>query len=222
MEEHKVKIKKIEKVTHDVKRFTLERPEGYNFVSGQATEVAVNKKEWDQERRPFTFTALNEDPDLEFTIKIYNDHDGVTRQIGKLSPGDELLIHDVWGTIQYKGPGIFIAGGAGVTPFISILRMLYKQGKIEGHKLLFSNKRSRDIILREEFQRMLGKDFITNLTREDHPGQLSRRIDKRYLKEKISDFAQHFYVCGPESFVEDVSGALRQLGADTDSIVFEE
>jgi ferredoxin-NADP reductase len=222
MEEHKVKIKRIAKVTHDVKRFVVEKPEGYSFVSGQATEVAVNKKGWESERRPFTFTSLNEDPDLEFTIKIYDDHDGVTHQLGLLEPGDELLLHDVWGTIQYKGPGVFIAGGAGVTPFISILRMLYKQGRIQGHHLIFSNKRSRDIILREEFQRMLGEAFINTLTREDHPGHVSRRINKNFLKEKIKNFNQHFYVCGPQSFVEEISESLRQLGANTDSIVFEE
>ena len=59
MEEHKVKIKRIAKVTHDVKRFVVEKPEGYSFESGQATEVAVNKKGWESARRPFTFTSLN-------------------------------------------------------------------------------------------------------------------------------------------------------------------
>ncbi|MBR9999111.1 MAG: flavodoxin reductase [Cyclobacteriaceae bacterium] len=222
MEEHKVKIKRIEKVTHDVKRFIVDKPEGYSFISGQATEVAVSKKGWEDERRPFTFTSLNEDPHLEFTIKIYDDHGGVTHQLGLLEPGDELLLHDVWGAIRYKGPGVFIAGGAGVTPFISILRMLAKQGKISGNRLLFSNKTSKDIILREEFQKILGAGFVNTLTREDHPGHVSRRINKNFLKEKISDFSQHFYVCGPQSFVEDISSSLKQLGADPDSVVFEE
>jgi ferredoxin-NADP reductase len=222
MEEHRVIIKRIRKVTHDVKRFVVEKPEGYSFVSGQSTEVAVNKEGWEEERRPFTFTSLNEDPDLEFTIKIYDDHDGVTHQLGKLEPGDELLLHDVWGTIKYKGPGVFIAGGAGITPFISILRMLHKQGRIDDNRLLFSNKRSRDIILRDEFQKMLGDRFINTLTREDHPGHVSRRINKNFLKEKLSDFSQHFYVCGPKSFVEDITESLRQLGANSDSVVFEQ
>jgi predicted ferric reductase len=43
---------------------------------------------------------------------------------GKLKHGDELIIRDVWGAIEYKGEGVFIAGGAGVTPFIAILRQL--------------------------------------------------------------------------------------------------
>ena len=113
---HTVKILKVEPVTHDVRRFTVEKPEGFRFEPGQATLVSINQPEWQKEKRPFTFTSLNEWPDLEFTIKIYPDHDGVTSQLGKLRAGDELVIRKPWGTIQYKGPGWFIAGGAGVTP----------------------------------------------------------------------------------------------------------
>jgi len=70
MEEHIVKILSVEPVTHDVRRFKVEKPSGYKFIPGQATEVAVNKTEWKKERRPFTFTSLNEWDHLEFTIKI--------------------------------------------------------------------------------------------------------------------------------------------------------
>jgi ferredoxin-NADP reductase len=86
---------------------------------------------------------LNEWDHLEFTIKIYSDHDGVTNQLGQLKVGDELLLHDVWGAIQYKGEGTFIAGGAGVTPFIAIFRQLQKDKKLGNNKLIFSNRTHR-------------------------------------------------------------------------------
>ena len=149
-EEHIVRITNIESVTHDVRRYQFEKPQGYTFKPGQATEVAINKEGWKEERRPFTFTSLNTDPYLEFTIKSYNDHPGVTNELGKLKVSDELIIHDVWGAIEYKGPGYFIAGGAGITPFIAILRQLHKDGKLGKNKLFFSNKTSNDIIIRDE------------------------------------------------------------------------
>jgi len=148
MEEHSVKIISIQPVTHNVRHFRVEKPAGYSFVPGQATEVAINKPRWKEERRPFTFTSLNDWDHLEFTIKIYSDHDGVTNQLGHLNVGDELLLHDVWGAIQYKGEGVFIAGGAGVTPFIAIMRQLKKENKIGNNKLIFSNKTEKDIILK--------------------------------------------------------------------------
>src|SRR3982751_6393024 len=99
--EYTVKILSIEPVTHDVKQFRTEKPEGYEFVPGQATEVSINKAGWEEERRPFTFTSLNEKPYLEFVIKGYKDHDGVTNQLHQLQKGDELIIRDVWGAINY-------------------------------------------------------------------------------------------------------------------------
>jgi predicted ferric reductase len=117
-EKHTVKVLALEWVTHDVRRVVVEKPKDYDFTPGQATEVSINKEGWEDEARPFTFTSQQNDPCLEFTIKVYKDHDGVTEQIGKLERGDELIIRDVWGAIEYKGPGYFIAGGAGVISVI--------------------------------------------------------------------------------------------------------
>jgi ferredoxin-NADP reductase len=219
---HTVKILKVEPVTHDVRRFTVEKPEGFRFEPGQATLVSINQPEWQKEKRPFTFTALNEWPDLEFTIKIYSDHDGVTSQLGRLRAGDELVIRKPWGTIQSRGPGWFIAGGAGVTPFIAILRQLAKDGRIAGNTLLFSNKTSRDIILRDEFEAMDGLRCVFTVTDEPDPSLENRRIDRRFLEEKITDLKKKFYVCGPEQMVEDIKGHLAALGAHADSVVFEQ
>jgi ferredoxin-NADP reductase len=146
MEEHILKIRSIDKVTHDVFQFRLDRPDNYAFTPGQATEVAVNKPGWTEERRPFTFTCLPDADFLEFTIKTYPSRKGVTNQLLQLRPGDELILHDVWGAISYQGEGIFIAGGAGITPFLSIFRYLRTQNKIKGNKLIFANKTIADII----------------------------------------------------------------------------
>lgn len=220
-EEHIVRIKHIEAVTHDVRQFRLEKPAGYSFHPGQATEVAINKDQWKEERRPFTFTSVNDDPYLEFTIKIYGDHPGVTNELGKLKVGDELIIHDVWGAIEYKGPGYFIAGGAGITPFIAILRQLHKDGQLQDNKLFFSNKTSNDIIIKDELTRMLGKNAVYIITHEKQSSYLSAYIDEQFLKSYVNDFSRKFYLCGPPAMVEVLTTTLTKLGANTDSVVFE-
>ncbi|WP_315821286.1 FAD-binding oxidoreductase [Paraflavitalea speifideaquila] len=221
-EEHLVKILAAEFVTHNVRRFTLEKPAGYSFQPGQATEISINKPEWKNERRPFTFTGLAEWPTLEFTIKIYTDHNGVTNELGKLQPGDRLLLHDVWGTIHYKGPGTFIAGGAGVTPFIAILRQLHKTNQLENSQLIFSNRTERDIILRDEFTAMLGSNFINTLTQQTTTRYDNRKIDADYLKEKVPDFNQYFYLCGPDAMVDGLEATLLKLGVPKDKVVREQ
>lgn len=221
----RLRIIDIQKVTHDVKQFTLEKPDGYEFEPGQATEVAIDKEGWREEKRPFTFTSLNEQEFLQFIIKIYPEHEGVTEQIGGLNVGDFLLVDDPWGTIQYKGEGTFLAGGAGVTPFIAIFRDLHEKGEIGNNKLIFSNKTEKDIILKEEFEEILGDQFINVITDEEPSGDhifTDGFIDKDFLESQIDDVDQPFYVCGPGPFNEAMMGYLKELGANPEALVFEE
>jgi len=223
MAEHIVKILESGFINHDVKRFAVEKPEGFTFIPGQATDVSINLPDWKDELRPFTFTSLNEWPYLEFIIKIYDDHDGVTHQLGKTNNGTELILHDVYGTIQYKEPGVFIAGGAGITPFIAIFRALHKVKKLlPGNELIFSNKTAADIILGEELTEMLGPSYINVFTRQGVIGFRERRIDRNYLIDNIHDFSRHFYVCGPEIFVKQIVELLLDLGASADTVIFEQ
>jgi ferredoxin-NADP reductase len=216
-----VRILNTEYVTHDVKRFQVEKPAEYTFIPGQATEVSVNTAKYKDEKRPFTFTGLNSEPYLEFTIKIYREHKGVTKELGNLKPGDELIIRDVWGAINYKGPGIFIAGGAGITPFISIFRDLRSRNEVAGNTLLFGNKTKADIILEPEFRQILGNSFINILSEEITPEYSYGFIDEEFLRSNIKDFEQNFYLCGPPPMVEGVTKYLKNIGVEEKSITLE-
>lgn len=222
MASHIVKIIQSFYITHDVKCFMVEKPENYDFIPGQATDVSINLPGWEDKVRPFTFTNLRDQKYLEFMIKIYRDHDGVTNKLGSINAGAELILHDVFGAIQFKEPGIFIAAGAGITPFISIFRDLYKQNKLRGNKLIYTNKTSEDVIMDEELRRMLKTDYLKVFTRETVIGFVGKRIDRNFLIENISNFGQHFYVCGPQDFVANITKNLLELGVTSDTLVVEE
>ena len=215
------KILEIHPLTHDLKQFKVEKPKDYSFIPGQATELAINLDKWKDEPRPFTFTSLPDEDHLEFVIKSYRDHDGVTNQLDKLKVGDEMLIDDSWGAIQYKGKGIFIVGGAGVTPFIGIFKWLQAKGELEGNKLFFANKTRKDVILEDHFREVLGENFVSILDEESASGHEKGRIDEEFLKSHVQDFSQHFYVCGPDPMVKAISKTLEKLGAKPDAITFE-
>ena len=221
MEEYVVKILNIENVTHNVKRFQFEKPVGYSFIPGQATDVSINIPSLKNEKRPFTFTSLNSAGYLEFTIKIYTDHNGITNELGKLEPGSELIIRDVWGDIAYKGKGVFIAGGAGITPFISIFRDLQNKRKIGGNMLIFSNKTKKDIILEGELKLMLGEAFINILSEEKNAGYAHGLITQKFLKVNIPEHPENFYLCGPPPMMEAIIKQLSGLGVNEKSITME-
>ncbi len=216
-----VKILDIEPLTHNVRRYSLEKPAGFSFEPGQATELSIDEEGYREKKSPFTFTALNDAPQLEFTIKSYFDHDGVTRRLWELKPGARLLLRDVWGTITYKGPGVFLAGGAGITPFIAILRQLARDNRLAGHRLIVSNRTEGDIILRREFETMPGLEPLWTLTDDPASGLLHERIDEAFLRRHLRDFSQNFYICGPDPMVKELRETLTRLGAKPEAVTFE-
>lgn len=218
---HICKILSIIPVTHDVRSIRLEKPAGYSFVPGQATDVAINKEKWRDQLRPFTFTSLNSDPFLEFTIKSYNDRGGVTQQVGQLEAGEELIIDEPWGSIRYKGEGYFIAGGAGITPFLAIFRQLHQVGLIGKNKLFFSNKTPADIICRDELIKIFQDKVTFVLTKEGEDHQAVDFIDKKFMNAHVSRYDSCFYVCGPDAMVHAVNRILADAGVSPQSLVFE-
>jgi ferredoxin-NADP reductase len=221
MSNHIIKIASTKHVTHDVLRIVTNKPRGFKFVPGQAAHIAINKIGWRKEERPFTFTSLPTNDSLEFTIKIYPEQDNVTNKLFELKKDDELVLHDVFGAIVYKGEGVFIAGGAGVTPFIAIFRDLKAKNEIGNNMLLFANKTKADIILEKEFTELLGNQFINTLSDEKVEGYHYGRVTEAFIKAHVKNFNQRFYICGPPPMVEDIEAQLTKLGVDKNLITKE-
>lgn len=217
---HVVKVLKTDFLTHNVKHFVVEKPLWYTFISGQATDVSINTPELKDELRPFTFTSVNQSDDLEFSIKIYKGHNGITEKLLDVNAGDELILHEVFGTITYHGPGLFIAAGAGITPFISILRQLKQDGQLAGNTLLFANRTANDIINEDEFRNMLGENYL-DILEEQGPGAEKRFIDKPLLKQYITEKNQYYYICGPDKFTSIMVENLKDLGIEESKIIIE-
>lgn len=217
-----LKIKHIQKITPDVLQIKTNKPEDLKFKPGQATKLFINQDAWEDEGRPFTFTSLPEDDDLEFVIKSYPTHNGVTDKLLDLKKGDELLQNEVFGNIYFRGEGTFIAGGAGLTPLIAILRNRQKHNSNENNKLIFANKTKDDIILKDELEKILGDNFINILSKEKSNEYAHGHIDAEFLKKQIDNTNQKFYVCGPEKMIESVVNDLIKIGVHKDDIIVEE
>jgi cytochrome-b5 reductase len=208
-------------ITHDTRRLVLERPPGLNFEPGQGVELSIQQEPWQDQGHPFTPTCLPQDRVLELTVKRYPQSDGFTVALHDLKPGAPLSVSDAFGTITYQGSGVFIAAGTGITPFLAILRRLATEEALDGHTLLFSNKTERDLICGQELRHYLGERAIFTYTRAGDSGSGSRRIDADFLRGYIDEPDQHFYVCGPDAFVESVNQDLLGFGIDPDRLVYE-
>ncbi|NVO18851.1 MAG: flavodoxin reductase [Bacteroidetes bacterium] len=221
MNQFEVKVISVMHLTHDVLKVVTEKPENYEFMPGQATELSINRNGWKKVKRPFTFTCLPGNYFLEFTIKIYPSHRGVTNQFRLIQQDDVLILRDVFGTLMYEGEGVFIAGGAGVTPFISILRSLQSTNSLGGNKLIFANKTKNDIILNREFREMLGENFINILSDEVVQGCSYGHISEDFLREHIPGNVRHIYLCGPPQMMDEVEEQLSAMNIAQETIIKE-
>lgn len=221
MANHILKIASTNNITHNVLQITTNKPDGFNFVPGQSANIAINKSGWIKEERSFTFTNLPTNDSLEFTIKTYPKQGSVTNELLQLKVDDELVLNDVFGAITYKGEGVFIAGGAGITPFISIFRDLKAKNEIGNNMLVFANKTKADIILENEFKTLLGYAFVNILSEKEDDGYHYGKVSEAFLRAKITDFNQQFYICGSLQMIKDVERYLINLGVSRNKITTE-
>ena len=215
-----VKIKSIAHPTHDVLRIVTEKPAGITYHPGQAIDISINKPGWDEKKNPFTFTSVPEDDFIEFTIKTYPSHNGTTNQLLSAKVGDELIFHDVFGSIDYRGEGVFIAGGAGITPFLSIFKALEKSHKIGNSKLIFANKTKADMIDEEKLKKLFGDNFTGVLSEEEVQGYEHGYVSTEVIR-KMGEGLEFFDLCGPKPMMKAVEEHFSALGIDDSHIIIE-
>lgn len=221
MKKHIVKVLKTGFVTPNVKRFVVEKPGGYKFIPGQGTAVSVNEPKFRKESKPFTFVSVNESDHLEFLVKFYTGHYGLMERLVKVKAGDELILHEAFGSIRYEGPGLFIAGGTGITPFIAIFRQLESEDQLAGNSLLFANRTADDIIMKDELKEMLGGDCVNILEISNDPGMKTGFIGSKLLKQYKTGDEGYYYICGPDKFTIIIVKHLLSLGIRKSKIIFD-
>jgi NAD(P)H-flavin reductase len=96
------------------------------------------------------------------------------------------------------------------------------KNEIGTNKLIFANKTKDDIILLEEFENLLGDNFINILSDEKVNGYAHGLITENFLKPHIKSSINNVYVCGPPPMMETVEKQLKNLNVDEKRIIKEE
>ncbi|MDL5512023.1 FAD-binding oxidoreductase [Arenibacter sp. M-2] len=213
-----VKILEKSWLTHNVILLVFEKPEGFTHKIGQAIELTLNTPQYRSQYAPFTLVSLPEEDQLKLIIKIYPKHHGLTEALSKINPKDSMIITSSWDSYEYQGKGCFIAAGSGITPFIPMFRDLNKNRQLKNHGLIYANRSVGDIILHEELTDQFKSHLHIILSEEKTTDFDYGIIDYNYLQSKVEGFGQHFYVCGPNAFMESVKKELLRSGAKKKNI----
>ena len=217
---HQVKILSKNWLAHNAIQLQVEKPEGFKFEPGQGVEMTIDAPGFHDDFAPFTIANLAEDPFLEFIIKVYPKHKGMTLALSQLEAGATLFIGEPWDAFPYHGPGVFIAGGAGITAFLAKIRSLHAEGKMgNDHQLIWANQKYRDIFLDEELQSYFGEKNIHHILSKARTLEYTfGYINQGFLKHTIQSWERNFYVCGPGTFSDDVKALLENLNVPSGNI----
>lgn len=211
MEKQTLKVQSIQKVTHDVSRISTEKPENFDFEPSLVNEMSLLNRARKGEKGPFTFSSLQSERSLEFTIKTYRDHQDMTNDLLESEQNDEKLPHDVFDTFPYKGEGVFIAGGPEIIP---IFRDLKSKNKVGKNQLIFTNKTKSDTIRSEEFEAIFWYALVNIFSEKNAIEHHYGVITNAFWETCITDFKQLFYLCGPPPMIKAMEKQLLELGVD--------
>ena len=192
--------------------------------AGQHLDVRLTAEDGYQAQRTYSIASAPDDSTrIELTVVRVEDGEVSPYLTGALHPGDRIELrgpvggHFVWEPAR-GGPLLLVAGGSGIAPLMSMLRLHAASGSDAEVRLLVSSRDWDDIVFRDELERLTGdgRVVVHTLTRSRPAGWTghARRVDAEMLAELGPPPARRplVYVCGPTSFVESVAQSLVGLG----------
>lgn len=215
----KLKLLSKRNETNGIKTFVFEPETPISWKTGQYLIYSLPHKNEDLrgkmrfftissspfEKKPSITTRINKNKPSSFKKALNNLTIGDF--IEAKGPDGDFVIEDV------KQTHIFIAGGIGITPFISMIKQLNNDNSPINITLLYSN-RNGDIA----FKKKLDEIAIKHPELKIHYFISSGRIGEKELKNFVNDKKNIFYVSGPDPMVEAMTKLLEELGVAKESI----
>ena len=230
------KLKTREQIAEGTMAFHFERPEGFDFQGGQSVDMTLlNPPETDDEGniRSFSIASAPFEDELIFATRMRDS--AFKRSLKSVPLGTELKIDGPMGSfVLHKNvnkPAVFLAGGIGITPFLSIVTQAAHDHAAHQLYLFYSNHRPEDAPFLDSLRR-LEKDnpnfhFIPSMTDmeksrrawDGERGFIERGILTKYLNNLNGPI---YYLAGPPAMVAAMRKMLLDTKVDEDDIRTEE
>jgi propane monooxygenase reductase subunit len=222
-----------DRVTHDMCHLVLRliEPDEVKFFPGQYMDITVPGT--DQVRSFSMANTSSRDGTLEFVIKVYPD--GLFSEFldKQLAVGDRLELSGPFGVFTLRESDkdlVFVGGGAGMAPILSLLRSMADRGIDRKATFFYGARGQRDLCFEDELQAIAGKlpnfSYVpalsdADLADEDWAGEngLITDVVKRLTGGNLS--GAHAYVCGPPPMVEAALPLLETLGVEDKRVYYD-
>jgi len=206
--------------TPGVKSFRFKTTDDLAFKPGQFFFVSI-MIEGKESSKHFSFSnSPTETGYIEFTKRLTGSE--FSNGLNNLKPGDWAKIKAPYGNFTFEGEHqkiVFLSGGIGITPIRSILRYAVDKGLPTDMVLLYGNNTERDIIFKQDFDRMAEAksnfNAVYTLTAKDINKDTwqgrTGYVDADMIKDEIPDYNDRvFFICGPPAMVEALNKTLKE------------
>ena len=168
---------------------------------------------------PFTISSNPSDENIRFTIKALGDYTANLQTL--LKEGAKAKLKAPFGHFTIKKSKykkqLWLAGGIGITPFLSLLNEVKKNNIIT---LVWSVKSVNQAHYKDEIEKKASANSNLNFVLWDTDSKSYFAIDKLYNAENIKNYS--IYICGQEVMRENYIKQLLQKGVSLKNIHFEE
>ncbi len=202
---------------------------GMAFMPGQFAWIKLAISPFTLEEHPFSFSSSAERQDrLQFGIKALGDF---SSRVGTIPVGTRAFLdgpHGAFSIDRYQAVGyVFIAGGVGITPFMSFLHTMADRGDPRPVMLIYADNSIHDVAYREDIESLkqrlkLDVVYVIRNPPEDWQGETGmitgQLLERRLPKEKFTRFV---FVCGPPVMMDAVHAALLEHGVPKEHIQLE-
>ncbi len=198
---------------------TIKIPEDFHFAAGQYICLAIPTLKYPDPKGSTRMFSIVSSPNRtgELDIIFRTGESGYKKTLIGMTPGSEIALSGPYGSIglpeDMSTPVIFLAGGVGIAPFLSMIRFSIETNSGRNITLIYANARKEEAAYLDELMRIENKNFrlVTIF------GLLDKSSLEGFANQNIS-----WFVAGPRAFVNSASVALNQLGVSSERVTFEQ
>jgi ferredoxin-NADP reductase len=227
MSRYEARLTRSETVAEETQAFHITRPRGFEYRAGQSMLVALNGA-----THVFSIASAPHEAELMFATRMRRtDYKRALARAGNSArlridgPHGVMTLHD-----DARRPAVFLAGGVGITPFLSMARHA-AHARLPHHIFLFySNRRPQDAPFLDELAALQRANpafrLIATVTQADAAqnwsgeiGPIGRNLLERHLGDLTSPL---YYYAGPPGLAMAMQSMLGALGVREDDMRSEE
>jgi len=217
MSTYDVKLLSRHEIADGTMEFHFTRPDGFDFKAGQAIELVLPEPAGGH-----AFSLVNAPSEGELVVATRMRDSAYKRALRALPIGACVKVDGPFGSLTlHRNPSraaVFIAGGIGITPFMSIVRNAVEECLKHPMALVYSNRRARDAAYLDELRSIGNLRLVATMT-EEGGGFVDAAMIRR-VAEALP--APIFYVAGPPAMVEAMKAVLEKAGVEDTDVRSEE